>query len=274
MRALIDGDIIVYSVATDKKQSLEDLEVEGVISQVDRTEEEVKNETDEFLNKLLINVGAVTYNGFLTGKNNFRKEYSGKLVKDYKANRPTEKPKWFQLVRDHLVEKWGFIVVDRIEADDALSICMGDYDEHSTCCSIDKDLLQIPGKHYNFRKNMYSTITEEVGDFLFWRQMLMGDPGDNVQGIPRVGEKTAEKILAKVHQDSYYNAVLDEYVRYYNQDGHEGINNFLITYHLLKLISFDDHKIDWRGFEIPEPLVFNKPEIMKTGNIDGVDLPI
>lgn len=72
-------------------------------------------------------------------------------------------------------------------------------------CGIDKDLLQIPGKHYQWpiirkgkivRQAMYHDIDEETGWRNLFTQALTGDTSDNIKGIHGIGPKKAEKILS------------------------------------------------------------------------------
>ena len=66
-----------------------------------------------------------------------------------------------------------------------------------TCiCSIDKDLLQIPGRHYNFVDDVKSTVDIYEADNWFMTQVLSGDVStDNIQGLPGIGEAKAANIV-------------------------------------------------------------------------------
>jgi 5'-3' exonuclease len=85
---------------------------------------------------------------FLVVVSNFRYD----IYPEYKANRKDmQRPKWLQVVREHLVTDWKATVTDGIEADDAMGIAQcTEHDGDSMICSIDKDMLMIPGHHYNF----------------------------------------------------------------------------------------------------------------------------
>ena len=57
---------------------------------------------------------------------------------------------------------------------------------------------------------VYVTLAEANKNF--WLQVLTGDTTDNIQGIPKVGPKTAEKILHGISEwVDMYNAVLAAY---------------------------------------------------------------
>ena len=94
--------------------------------------------------------------------------------------------------------------VDRLEADDVLAIRNKQLNElgvSNVIVSVDKDLLQIPGVHYNPIKDEIQSITEFSASYNFWKQVLMGDVTDGIYGISGVGPKTAEKILASRSSD-------------------------------------------------------------------------
>ena len=60
---------------------------------------------------------------YLTGGGNFRFDIA--TVKPYKGNRKQEKPFYLPSVRKYLETKWGAVVVEGMEADDALCIVAG-----------------------------------------------------------------------------------------------------------------------------------------------------
>ena len=107
--ALIDGDLVVYRCAAScEKQGILIEPLEIALARV-----------DELMRRILYEVGAVTYQVFLTGSNNFRYKYNP----DYKANRrDTKRPEWLEPCREHLIVKWNAQLSDGCEADDMLSI--------------------------------------------------------------------------------------------------------------------------------------------------------
>ena len=191
MIALIDGDIVAYRVACTLQE--------------DDAEDFAYARTEDLVDQIITNSEADSFRIFLTGKDNFR--YT--VYPEYKAHRPKEKPYWLQPIREYLVANFNAEVVNGQEADDALGINQtGD----SIICSIDKDLLMIPGKHYNFVKDEFLEVDEFQGIYHFYKQCLMGDRSDNIKGIPKVGPKNAEKILAnKLTEKELFDAVRDAY---------------------------------------------------------------
>jgi hypothetical protein len=137
---------------------------------------------------------------YLSGENNFRKE----LNPEYKANRdPLHKPAYYNEITEYLIKHWDAQVVNRIEADDAMAIeqwraWYDGYPEKTVICTIDKDLDQIPGWHYNFVQRRKYWITEFEGLRNFYTQLLVGDRADNIQGVYGLGEKTVAKLFQNV----------------------------------------------------------------------------
>lgn len=125
---------------------------------------------------------------YLTGKGNFRESVA--VTQPYKGNRVGHKPHHYQAIRDHLVNEWGAEVTCGIEADDALGIAQT---EESVICSIDKDLLMIPGRHYNWQRKEYYEISEWEGWRNFYTQLLTGDRTDNILGVWKDTPKFKER---------------------------------------------------------------------------------
>lgn len=138
---------------------------------------------------------------YLTGSGNFREQLA--TIQQYKGNRdPTHKPKYYKEIKDYLRSVWNAEVVQGREADDALGCAQyGAEPETTVIVSIDKDMDNIPGYHYNWRKKEFYYIEPERANYLFWIQVLMGDKTDHIRGIPKIGPKTAEKILDVTDKD-------------------------------------------------------------------------
>ena len=134
------------------------------------------------------------------GIGNFRKD----IYKLYKSNRPELSKE----LRDslnygykHMLKRWNAIPANGMEADDLVSIWAyeaREIDEQYVVVGIDKDLLQIPGNHYNFNKKIHRFINDDEAYKLLMIQCLTGDRTDNIPGIKGIGPKKAEKILEGV----------------------------------------------------------------------------
>ena len=147
------------------------------------------------LNYIVEQTGADEHQLYLTGGNNFRYD----IDINYKANRVQAKPHWFHEIREYMSSIWGAEIVDGIEADDAIGLASDP--KTSIICSIDKDLDQLPGKHYNYNQDRLYNVTYEEGMHFFYKQMLMGDRADNIEGIKGIGKVKAEKMLSDLSLD-------------------------------------------------------------------------
>lgn len=215
MKANIDGDILVYSIGfagdlryyeVDNKifQYKKDAIKYCVYHEIDKEEIQFKlfpgslHNTLRTLNtvieKIKFHSGCSEYTVFLTGKGNYREKVA--VTNKYKGNRDgTLKPFYYEEIRAYLVNRHNAIIVDGMEADDALGLAQG---EDTILCSKDKDLDTIPGLHFNWDKidqGIY-TVTEDQANAFFYKQVLMGDSTDNIVSIHGLGPKTADKLLA------------------------------------------------------------------------------
>jgi len=238
--ALIDADIMLYRAAWKHEGD----DVENAYESVDSMFEHIFYVTK-----------CVQYIGFLTGRGNFRKDIA--VTKVYKGNRKdTIMPEHFDAIRDYIIEAWDCHVVDGIEADDALGVCQSNMDK-TIICSIDKDLLQIEGLHYNWNKGEVKYVNQHEADRLIYKQTLMGDSTDNIVGIPKVGDKRAEKILSNTFDEngdvlSYPDQCLRAYLDYY-KDEDLAKEKHDETYNLVYIAKHTDDYRFKEEFEIPEP---------------------
>lgn len=199
MIALIDQDLLCYRCAASAEN--DDLGI--AIYRI-----------DELLDNILNKTEATSYRAFLTSSSNFRKQ----IYPEYKANRTQPKPKHLRDLQVYSLEKLNAeYAPDGLEADDALAINQA---EDTIICSLDKDLLQVPGHHFSWeingkgwsRPDTFIKQSELEGLRLFYKQCLKGDTSDNVKGIEGLGEKKAAKILADcTSQQEMFNIVRDLY---------------------------------------------------------------
>ena len=93
------------------------------------------------------------------------------------------------------------LVAEGVEADDLLGIWSTEMQGEGIIVTVDKDLDQVPGPHYNPRtETLYNLSKEESNDF-FCKQMLTGDSIDNIPGIPGIGPVKASKIVEVSEED-------------------------------------------------------------------------
>lgn len=195
MLALIDMDLVAFRCAASAEK--DDLGI--AIYRV-----------EELLDNILNKVEASEYKAYFSSDSNFRKT----IYPEYKAHRTAEKPRHLKDVRDYCLEKLGSIISpDGLEADDMLGIEQDKTNSSTTICTLDKDLLQIPGKHFSWeigganwnRPDTWVTQSELEGFRLFYEQAIKGDPTDNIKGIPGKGKVFATKALkdCKTEQEMF-----------------------------------------------------------------------
>lgn len=196
MKALIDGDILVYRIGFASENETESIAIARC---------------SEFIEDLILFNGFGEYQGYLTGKKNFRNDIA--VTAPYKGNRKSAKPKHYQLLRDYMESAWSFTMIEDQEADDAIGIAAYEMEVGEYCiCSIDKDLDMLRGDHYNFVKDERYFITEEEGIKNFYKQLLMGDRVDNIIGIKGIGTVKAERLLKECkNENEMYLAILEAY---------------------------------------------------------------
>lgn len=207
----IDGDILLYKAAFsveargyigyEQDTPVKFSKFKKDVMEFDRwepyraIEEDAGEEACLIFSALVSNIvrktGAKTYKIYLTGKNNFRH----KLYDGYKSTRGA-KPLLYKEVKAYAAGQRNSVIVDGQEADDAMSIANYKNPSAHVIASIDKDLLMVPGYHYNFDKDVALLITPEEGLRHFYCQLLAGDRTDDIPGLPRIGLKTAAKRLA------------------------------------------------------------------------------
>jgi len=196
-KVLVDGDILAYRSAF----ATQDLQPKDA-------EEKVEILLDYILEETLGFPTPEQFEVYLTGSGNFR--YDIAKSHPYKGNRvAVEKPRHLQHVRDYLVDKFEATISNGEEADDLISKEATRLGPDTVVASIDKDMLQIPCRHFNFSKNEWTTVSEWDGLKFFYTQILTGDRADNIVGLFRVGPVKAGKILseAKTEEDLWESCV-------------------------------------------------------------------
>jgi hypothetical protein len=132
------------------------------------------------------------------------------MLKPYQANRADkERPTHLDSIRNHLGDGCGansvFVGVKHSdqEADDGMAQAAYDDSENAIVCSADKDLNMVPGWKLDMTDYSISRLTDPFGWIaikemksgkqligrgtkFFWAQCLMGDPADNISGVPEV----------------------------------------------------------------------------------------
>lgn len=224
--ALIDGDYLLFVACHNKAgDDIKDFS-------------QIKDSFESYLESILANTEANNYIGFLTGKN-FRKD----INPDYKGQRKGERPEFFSELKTYALTK--FHLIEPLEADDCINICRKKI-EGSIIVSNDKDLLNLPGRHYNPMKGEWKETTEEEAVKYFWTSMIAGDAADNIKGIPGKGVKFAENVVLAASSELIHPRELVYAAYIVNFGEYKGIKEFYKNYMCLKILD------EYEGFKIPE----------------------
>jgi hypothetical protein len=247
MQPILDGDVLVYEIGfaaeTGWKATInwegEDKCPPPPFSYV---AELLDNRIAEICGKVMATQPPLLY---LTGKDNFREKIAKKKV--YKGNRDgVNKPWHYANLISYMRVAYNTIVVEGMEADDAMCIeqckAMKEAEEgieytETIICTRDKDLRQCPGWGFSWELGNqpqwgpefvegfgYLSLSDDnkklrgVGDAFFYAQLIMGDPVDNIPGIPGKGAKAAFDILGNTHtRAEAEKAVVEAYRAFYGE---------------------------------------------------------
>lgn len=189
-RLLIDADIAIYKATTANEVPIN---WEGDLWTLHCDLAKVKCDIDDFVENIKEQAKADEVTMCISHQNNFRKL----LNPEYKANRKaTRKPMCFVPAKEYVMKNYHYEIQPWLEADDVIGI-LATYDngEERIVVSEDKDLLTIPGMHWDIKNQTLWEQDKDTADYLFYKQALTGDSVDNYQGCPGIGPKKAEKIL-------------------------------------------------------------------------------
>lgn len=205
MMALVDGDILVYRVG---------FSTEGLSSSI------AKARMTALVNKLVSRVNATDFKVFLTCAGpQFRSSVA--VTKPYKGNRKAPKPTHYLLLREHLQQRFKAQVSVFEEADDMLGYTACQLMAAGKPCviiSIDKDLKMIPGDHFNFIKGEYVTVTRRQARLNFYKQLITGDPTDNIPGYGRGAKKLIQTLSEDQTEDAQYEIVKKAYTERFGDE--------------------------------------------------------
>lgn len=154
----------------------------------------------------------------------------------YKANRPDRRPEHDAAIREYMEARYDVRRDDALEADDAISIrarALYAAGDTPIVATIDKDMDQIPGLHYNFVTDEEYDIDPTYADFVWQIQTISGDSTDNIPGIPGMGTARARKALG--HGDAW-----DVFSGFY-EDHDMAMYHYLLNEALVCMPKSDQH---------------------------------
>lgn len=169
-----------------------------------------------------------------TTKNGFRHAIS--RDREYKGARKARVPLYdteyedILFIEEYLKANYHVLKFPDLEADDILSMLQC---EDTFIYSKDKDLLQVPGIHFDIKNNEFIEVSPIQSWRFLMKQCLTGDTTDSILGIKGIGEVAAEKIINEVEPKDYHKVVLQKYIEHSNI--RQGIDHFVEIYSLLRL---------------------------------------
>lgn len=211
LTAILDGDILVYQAASKAERIIQ---WDDDIWTLHANLQEGKGLLEGYIDTMVEKVGATDFNISVTIGTTFRHD----LLPTYKGNRdPRKKPILVGALRQWVLDTYGKKArcIPPLEADDVMGILAtnpkiikGD----RLIVSVDKDFKTIPGKFYDYGRDIWYENTEDDANWHWMLQTLMGDATDNYAGCPGIGPKTAEKLLPEpAPLDEMWEVVLGQF---------------------------------------------------------------
>jgi len=178
-RAILDGDIIAYRAAFWA-------DAEGIEHLPERIAKDIQNWTPEGCTEVCIALSCPR-----------EKNYRRMFWPEYKVHRDdTKSPDSMRYALECIYDAgYATRCVDHLEADDLMGLLASKGDSISV--TVDKDLRQVPGWHWNPDKEADAIeVSLPDADQFFYQQWMTGDSTDNIWGLWKVGPVKAKKVLA------------------------------------------------------------------------------
>jgi DNA polymerase-1 len=192
---------------------------------------------------------------FFSGSENFRKL----IDPTYKGHRNRKKPCGYKRLLNWSAENYTTIIVNGLEADDAIGIYATDpieQDYDHIICSPDKDMKQIPGLLYDLKAPVQK-VSDEEADRWFFMQIMSGDQTDGYSGVPGIGLKRAAALLDA--KGCSWSTVLDAFLE-------AGLteDDALTNARLARILRYTDY-----NHQLNEPILWTPASSSGSGADDG-----
>jgi len=235
---IVDGDVVVHMACGDPwKEKLTEFEETGRYNREDlkgiteipeyyplEEDTALLNQCWQNLLAILRDISEVTFASEMLMAIKSPVNYRDDIYSDYKGKRNT----WrihnplIDIVRRKCVERGFAIEAYGKEADDYIRIWAEEskfYKKPYVIASIDKDLLCIPGKHWNIKKEVFMEMSEYDAMIHYYAQLLQGDSTDNIPGLKNVGPVKALKALEGcVNERHCQEVVVSMYIEKHGDD--------------------------------------------------------
>lgn len=216
---------------------------------------------------------AVTFD---VAKKNFRHD----TFAEYKGTRkptPNELIPQFPIVKN-LLNKMNIKVIEKVglEADDLMGSLSRAYDTENIIVSADRDAFQLINENTSIlypKKGITETMVlnlDNIEEFYGVRadqvvdlKSIMGDSGDNIPGVPGIGEKGAKDIITKYgNLDNVYNH-LDDFKGKQLEKLINGKDSAYMSKYLATIVTDEPFDMDISEFEYDFPFSEEVRDIFK-----------
>jgi len=194
--AVIDADILLYKACRVAEEEVNWGDDQWILwSDLNKVKIILDDQIDLIVEEMDADRSILCF----SDKKNYRKE----INPEYKANRRGgRKPLCFTGALQYCKDTYSFKQIANLEADDVIGIiATTESNNDYVIVSEDKDLLTVPGLHWDLKTKEIYSLSIAQADFNFFSQTLTGDAVDNYKGCPSVGKVTAEKLLVSAEKN-------------------------------------------------------------------------
>jgi hypothetical protein len=205
-----------------------------------------KRKIDKTIETIISSTQADEYIGIFSDRS-----YRHYLYPFYKVKRTSNKPLFFNDMKQYIIDKYGFKTYKLLEADDAVIIAKRHYASLKykvIICSPDKDLKQEEGYFYNYSDSKSEVFYNSQLDAThsLYTQLLKGDSTDNIPGLKGCGNTAAdsnvnvltnvENLIVAYISGFEYKSSDDKTKTVKGLGLCEGLNKFIETFNLIYLL--------------------------------------
>ncbi len=237
---VIDGDSAIYAVAWGPK-----------------SQKEMERIYDQGITAIMDSLETPAATVYVKGKDNFRYLVTP-AYKTGRAQREMDPDYKRRIDNLYAYVQEQYACADGAEADDYCSVHVGELQAEGkvvVLSHIDKDLNAIPGYHWHPKTKKLRQYKPEMCYNFALRQIIMGDAGDSIPGIPGIGPKKSCEVLHHKQPQEFLDAVLSTYKKEIGKDWKklfvETANLTLIrnAYEDFRPLSYDEliDRLTWRG---------------------------
>lgn len=194
-------------------------------------------------------------------------------TQEYKGQRKQPKPYHYHNIRAYILSEFETVVSNGLEADDMMSIYLTSNPDRYILCSLDKDLMQVPGRHYSWalgkRPSSPITLVSELGNMelsgkpqklkmsglkAFFAQTLMGDSVDNIRGIEGFGPVSAYESLNGLDNElDLFVETANQYKEHYNNNWEQLLREHIDLTYMIRRLDDDGNPVRYQypeGWEL------------------------